>query len=667
MRKANVEGVYEYQRDLLAAKTPEEAQALFMQYRNKIFKPASDVASEQGRMLQAYNKEIGLNRAGKAFGKLDRNLTPREMKEFGNLDLNDADAVKRFAQNLGDPKKMDYVYEFWYNSILSGIPTHVVNVASNTGWRLFQVPHRALTGAIDKSISVFRGGARDRYMSEALPLWGGFATGKGKAAKSAWQMMRHQQLQQFETKWAKEMGSSLGAFKRSPNKTVRAAGEVITIPTRALRAMDVYANSLAYDGQMRALARRAAIKAKIPRGAKRKAFEKRFRENPSTEAHNEAMEFAKYSTFMSDPGKISSAILKFREGVPPSRFVIPFVNTIGNLLKRGVEMTPGVGLGLSRGQKPAEVIAKQIEGSLIAAYVYHKMEKGEMTGAAPENINERDAFYRQGKKAWGVKVGDNWYQYRRVEPFNTVLASSSIFYQRINEAMAAGNEEGATKAMGDMANDFKNNLIDSSYLQGVTKVLNRHGATRDALQTTAASMVPFSGFWRSMNRAYEAHMEGSAKVYDHRDIMAAFGQVIPGLYKLRDPKLNVWGEEVELQGGVFRQWLPYKWAKETDDPTEKYLEQLERYPGLPNQRVKHKGIEFKLDDDIYRQFIVDGGSKLKTWLDKRVTSPKWKKYLKTPKGRERQSKRIGEVRNAFFAKARHRAIKEQLKRGSLEE
>ena len=45
---------------------------------------------------------------------------------------------------------------------------------------------------------------------------------------------------------------------------------------------------------------------------------------------------------------------------PGGRFVVPFVNTIGNLLKRGVEMTPGVGIAMARGQNPSEVIAKHL-------------------------------------------------------------------------------------------------------------------------------------------------------------------------------------------------------------------------------------------------------------------------------------------------------------------
>jgi len=165
-RKANVEALYNFQKKVSTAKTPQEVTAITEAYKQQAFIPASEFANEAGRVLQGYNKEIGLNRLGKAFGKLERNLNPREMKAFKKLDLNDPAQVKVFENELGDPKVMDYVYEYWYNSILSGIPTHVVNVSSNTGWRMFQVPHRALTGFIDSIIGpIFRGGKRDVYMN----------------------------------------------------------------------------------------------------------------------------------------------------------------------------------------------------------------------------------------------------------------------------------------------------------------------------------------------------------------------------------------------------------------------------------------------------------------------------------------------------------------------
>ena len=199
------------------------------------------------------------------------------------------------------------------------IPTHVVNVASNTGWRAFQVPHRGLVGAVDSVIGpLFKGGKRDFYMNEMVPLWAGMAKGKPKAAKRAWDMMRHGKITKFEDKWAQEVGASVGAFKRSPYAVLRAAGTLIDKPTRALRVMDVYANSIAYDGQMSALAKRAWNQLPKKTRGKFKAFQKKFVENPTQKAHEEAMDFAKYSTFMSDPGKISNAILRLRNA-PPRR------------------------------------------------------------------------------------------------------------------------------------------------------------------------------------------------------------------------------------------------------------------------------------------------------------------------------------------------------------
>lgn len=82
---------------------------------------------------------------------------------------------------------------------------------------------------------------------------------KPKAAKAAVEMFRTGKISDFETKWAVEMGDTLGAFDRSRNEVVRGIGKVVTIPSKALRAMDVYSNAIAYDSQMAALATRRAL------------------------------------------------------------------------------------------------------------------------------------------------------------------------------------------------------------------------------------------------------------------------------------------------------------------------------------------------------------------------------------------------------------------------
>ena len=441
---------------------------------------------------------------------MKKGLSKEQWNEFKNLDLENPLEVKRFADRLVEPRLRDYLYEYWYNAILSGVPTHVVNIGSNTLWMAYQFPHRALTSIVDKTRNILTGSARTRYLNELLPMMGGVKTGAKRGVGAAKDVMTKGEITDFETKWAEEVGSALGAFERSPNPVVKKMGKYLTIPTKALRGMDVFGNSIAYDAEMGAIARRVS-NVKNLRGDKRKLFEQKFIKSPPQWAHDEAKGFVQYATFMSEPGKFSKAIMQMRESFPGGRLLIPFVNTIGNLTKRGVEMVPGVGLSLARGQNVSEVIAKQIEGSILTFLTMNKIANGELTGSAPDTENERERFYAQGKQPWAIKIGDKWYQYRRIEPFNTVPASATIYYNKI---VQADDDETKTKMFSNAVSEFKNNLIDSGYLQGISQALNRHGSLEGIVPRTVSSFVPYSGFWRSINRAYEAQVEGKARVRD---------------------------------------------------------------------------------------------------------------------------------------------------------
>ena len=639
----------------------ENLQAIQNIARERALKITSPTAADAGRRLNFYNITVGQESAMNALKNLEKPLTKHQAKLLSQVNFDAPPTIDRFLQSLKQPKLKDYFYEYWYNSILSGVPTHVVNVASNTMWRMFQYPHRAAAASFDTALSVLGGRPRERFFREIPSMVGASLKAKPKAAKAAINMFRTGTVGDFETKWAYEMGSTLGAFERSRNAAVRGAGKVITIPTRALRAMDVYANTIAYDSQMAALATRTSIQKGIKGAAKRSDFKKLFKENPPQWAHDEAMKFAKYSTFTDDPGNISQSIINARNKIPGFRLVIPFVNTVGNLMKRGLEMTPGLGLGLARGQHPAELLAKQFEGSIITALILRKAMDGEMTGSAPDNKEQKEAFYRQGKKPWAIKHGDNWIQYRRIEPFNTVFASAASAYDGISKAKD-GTE--ADRIFMNVVNDVKNNLIDSGYLQGVSQLINRHGKLDVSIKRFATSLVPFSGFWRSINRAYEAANEGNAKLYDDKGWLGAFGQVIPGLYKLQKPSLNVWGEEKTLEGGMLRQWLPYRWSKATDDPVETSLEKLEIYPGLPSRQFTYKGVKQEFDENIYTQYSVDYGKDAYRTIEKIVTKESVKKIIDGDNEAKKEFiiKHIKGQLDSLRSVKRLKAIKEQIGR-----
>jgi hypothetical protein len=612
-RQVNVNAI-DRLKEMAETSTPEQFAESYNFYRDTVFKATSDASSEIGRALNIHKKEVSVDRLATAFAKLERNLNSRELEEFKKINFENPIEVKQFVKRLGDPRLKDYFYEFWYNSILSGIPTHLVNVASNTFWSAFQIPHRALMAGIDTLISPLKGSKREYFFREIPPMLAGYKSGFSKGAAGAWEAVKTGKTTEFETKWSREIGdTTLGAFERSPHESLRKVAPVVSAPTRALRAMDVWANSMAFDAEIRSLAKKEVLQRK---GLSTEAGQTLYSElikNPTESMMKDAGEFSKYSTFMDDPGKFTQWIIQGRDVIPGGRLVVPFVNTIANLFKRGIEMTPVLGPIKAKGKLTTDLLAKQIEGSILALYIMHKLKDGQITAGAPRPQSERDAFFRSGKLPWAIKLGDNWYQYRRAEPFNTVIASVATAYENINKAL--NKEKEGTEIFADTADGIVSNLLDSSYLQGITNLLDKYGQRKGMIQRTFASFVPFSGFWRSVNRAYEATTQGEPKVRDTGSWQGAFSQVIPGLGENLPPKMNVWGKEISIPGGVLRQWLPYKYSEELNDPTEKELARLNIYPGFPKQKLTVAGEKIELSDEEYRDYCLYYGSIAKELID----------------------------------------------------
>jgi hypothetical protein len=226
-----------------------------------------------------------------------------------------------------------------------------------------------------------------------------------------------------------------------------------------------------------------------------------------------------------------------------------------------------------------------------------------------------------------------------MEPFNTVIASTAVGYEKI---LNAKDDKTPSAVFFDVANGIKDNVLDSSYFQGVQQVFNRYGRAEGSVSRWGASWAPYSSFWRSVHRAYEAATEGGAKVKETEktlsgELLGALSQTIPpGLLPDQANKLNVWGKEITLPGGVFRQWLPYKWSEETDDKVEKELARLNKsftekgeaglYPGMPGRSITMGDKKIKLDDKMYRNYVMSYGSIAKKNLEQAMSTEYWDKY-----------------------------------------
>ena len=648
LRQINVNALHRL-KELTDQGVDKDAIREVQRYYDDIFTLTSDVSSEVGRALNIHKRNVSENRMAKAFSKMERGLNDQELDLFKKINFENPREVERFLNRIGDPQLKDYFWEYWYNNILSGIPTHLVNVASNTFWGAYQIPMRGIQGGLDNMIVKFTGKERQRYASEMLPMFAGYKTGFKRGSKRALETFKTGEPPlDLDTKWDIEMGASTSAFERSPYPALRKAAPFFTLATRALRTMDVWANSIAFDTQINALAERAANQKGL-KGEEKNKFVLKLRENPTKKMIEDSKAFAKYSTFMDDPGKFTEWVNQGRGKIPGGRFVIPFVNTVGNLMKRGVEMTPGV--GLIRGkeyydQPAADILSKQLVGSVIALYMIYKAGEDELIGKPPQNKSEREAFYRQGKKAYSIKYGDQWIQYRRIEPFNTVIASTVIAHDELTKEEDAAK---GTEIFFRTAEGIVDNLLESSYMQGLSSLFDKYGKREQNVKRMAGSLVPYSGFWRSINKSVEAASEGKAKFRPSETFKDAFAQVVPGLSDKTPAALNVWGEEVVLDGGVLRQWLPFKYSKETDSELEKELERIGVYPSLPNENLTIRGETIEMPKDFYRDYAISYGSQLKKVLEKQIGKVKNKDPEIAIKAIQPI---VDKIRNAYLLKAK---------------
>ncbi len=665
--------------------TQDEFNSVYNNLRDNEFAMASQDATQSGRKLSQFRMVIGPDgpvstkmqmnpwqAIQNAMNKLKRPLNERERKELDNVDLENPASVKNFVGRLGNPKAREYFWNYYYNNLMSGIPTHIVNTFSNTLFTAYQIPHRVLTGAIDASISKLTGRPRQVYISEIVPMMAGYKQGFVPGAKAAgstfWNGTTvHDNL----SKWELDIGSANEAFSRSPNKYVRSKPVVLATTgfLRAMSAMDVWSKTMASEAQSKALALRTG-KQKGLQGAELDKYVKQTLEAFPDELKPLVRDFAKTSVFTDDPGKFTKWIIQGRKILPfeSGRFVIPFVSTVSNLVQRGMEFTPGIGLiqegyNKATGQKTLpsnELIAKQIEGAIITLYIMHKISAGDITGPIPQNPNEKEGFYREGKLPWAIKVGNSWVQYNRMfQPFSMPVSAVTSAYNAIKESK---KDEDVAGVFANAAAGFAGAIMDNSYLQGVTNLLDRYGSRRGMAQRMGASLVPYSSFWRSVNHAYEAATEGTAKIRPSNDWLGAFAQVIPGLSKIIPAKLTLWGDEIDYPGGVLRQWLPLKWQSENLDPVETELERLGVYPGQPGQNIAIGGKPVKLPDDLYRDYCISFGARAKKILDIVIAQPGWQGYAND----EIKVKQIEHVMDSLRSQELQKAKAEYMKKKEQE-
>lgn len=429
--------------DAIAARIAEKGdpgEDLLNEFRDTVLRhvaiqeQVAGVVAEAGRALGILrNRASSVNitadmldamMAGKGPAGLQR--AARNIVEAGKKNPRErAKAIEKAYRATG----FDVFLEYWYNAILSGPWTHLYNVMSTGANVLNNLPvtaGAAAIGAAKKLTGIQWGVERDRVLgSEVYARGVGLLTGAVEGARAFGTTMRtggvSDNVDRLDTQVRRAIPGALGT--------------VVRTPSRLLSAEDEFFKATARRMQLNAISLRMAH-AEGLRGDAMTARAAELAKNPTEYLSAEADNFARYLTFQTEMGPGGRAILRVLDAWPASRIVVPFVRTPINLMKTTVEHSPFAPLltewrdDVKAGGARADVaLAKMAVGMGYGVAIATAAGYGLVTGAAPADKTERQALEATGWKPFSIRVGDSYVDYRRMDPFSSILGIAATLGQ----------------------------------------------------------------------------------------------------------------------------------------------------------------------------------------------------------------------------------------------
>jgi hypothetical protein len=590
----------------------------------------SGVTAEAGRGLrvlrQSVQQALQSNDVSQMQGLLKKlggaEWTDELSQKLSQIDTSDPTQVATFLRDIGKAKAPDYINEWLYNAILSNPSTHIANSVSNTINALMGPVERYASAAVEAPLSAIQGRPRERFFGEGTANAYGLLQGLPEGIRAGTYALQH---------GFSELSAMKGEMPR-PQAFKGPVGNAINIPSRFLTVADAF---------FQPIMQRGAVNAEIFRKAAREgltgqAFKSRIAEltaDVPPDLMERAGKMAEYQLYRQEPGKFGAWLSKGRDTlkigpVEPLRFVLPFVQVPVNATKYGLErsplgfLNPDLWKNLAK-QSPeaADQLARIGIGSLITASIASQVASGnlDITGAVPQSPSEKDAFYRQGKLPFALKIGGKWYSYQRWEPFNHALTQVAAGVDAIRNAKAGADP---TSIAGQAALTIGQNVTTQTFLSGIGSLINaatdpqRYGESFIAQLET--SMVPASSAARAVANTLDPRQRSPQGIVEN------VKNVIPGLSQQVPSRLNNYGEEQPIAGSPF---LPYKSQTANDSPLEMELARLKVEPGAAGKSVRGIDLTRQENQDYQR---LSGGL-VKAALTQVLNDPRYRQLDDTGK------------------------------------
>lgn len=554
--------------------TAEAGRAL-RSFRQEAFEPAT---ASNAQKMEELLRRVGIGKS--RFGYTTKEVLGEIAGDLAALDVDNPVAVNDFIRNVVKPGRGDYINELYINSLLSGPKTHIINAISNTINTLMSPLERGVAAGVESVLAPLQRRAPERFFAEVpADVFGAFS-GIQEGSRTALYTLRNGISPGQASKWEFQRTAFRGKL-----------GRIIRAPTTTLEAADNLNYSINYRAALNALALRRARGA----GLRGQPVAERMADllaNPPADLLRSAAETAEYRLFRNDPGAFANWIMQGRERFPILRFVIPFIKTPANLLKYGLARSPAGFFNpslrrnlMAKNPEAADQIARAMIGSVLAASVAVLFGQGKITGQVPKDAAARDRFYREGKMAYSVRIGDQWVQYQRLEAFNQPLSQVATVVDAINARDKTANEKVAVAIQ-----TLVQNLGSQNYMAGLNNVVqaiedpDRYGS--NFLSRFAASAVPHSSLLRSGAQVADPTFRRP------RTFTETLAAGLPGASKTVPPIITAFGEE--SQRGLTRALSPIQVSPAQQSRVDAGLERLGMEVGFVGKTIK--GVELTREE-----------------------------------------------------------------------
>jgi ADP-Ribosyltransferase in polyvalent proteins len=694
---------------------------------------ATQALSEAGRTMRASQEAHGValyqqyrQQLTELEGKIpqaDRDRLTHALRDA--LLTGDPARIRAVGEHLEPPTLKDYFLDFYYGSLLynpAALVKKVFSVTSNIVFHDSLV--QGLGGAIDSKVAPLAGRDREIFTESVLPRLTADFTKIGRVFKDAWWVwagkpeaatipslaFRHP----FETEsignpaattaWARATWQvdlpQFGIKAGEPIHLMRRLAPIITASSRAFEAFGVGLRHLALDSALEGEAVEAGIRAFGSREAIPEHFIADWLRTAPTrepEAMERAASRAENVTFQNPANNLAQLLMSGRKLPQPLGFiwnlVMPFANTPANLLTQGMQLLPPFinprVLGWTaknvefQGFLPkwnsqtaysspdvSIMLAKSLIGTVMTAGLYALWHNGQITGAAPQNPSERDAFYRQGKIPNAMEAGGQWISWESFHPFNLPLGVAVSAFDAMDRLATqhADAPEVPTSVVADgislatvATQAMIAHVIEGSYFSGLASFIEGTTAARETgdipkgvMRQIVQMVTPFQGLQKALIRTTDTL--GIVPGTTPGQIMVrqpqTFGEMLANTMfplpytDLGAPvKRDIFGQPQHTAATPLEAlFSPVRRNVAVESEVEDTFKRLGSYPGAMNPTDTFGE---KMDRETYTTMVERRGAILQPQLERLVSQPGWARL--TP---DQQTKRLQNLVSAAGKQAR---------------